>query len=182
MRYILFDNDFYFFDPETFSFHIFYDTYYFTFPPQMICCLSAFYCYLLNFLFNEKSKKLRNFSFPEPFGWREKMKLKLMNLSKGIKVDPLYLYASLCCFIFLHGKGDTLTSDSLYCYSIKTLSRHPISPRFRRHTGKSAKLKFYGAKERAQKIAFNWCECVIKKRKRKGSENVKETILHCSLT
>lgn len=51
------------------------------------------------------------------------MKLKLMNLSEGIKVDPLYLYASSLCFIFLRAKGDTLTSDSLYCYSVKILSR-----------------------------------------------------------
>lgn len=56
------------------------------------------------------------------------MKLKLINLYEGIKVDPLYLYASLSLLsYFFTGKGDTLTSDSLYCYSIKNTLASPFA-------------------------------------------------------
>lgn len=89
-----------------------------------------------------------------------------MNLSEGIKVDPLYLYASFlsyfACYVYSR-KGDTLTSDSLYCYTaLKILS------------ASDSTRKSFMEQKSAQKIASNWCECVIKKEKRKtrNSRNV----------
>ena len=191
MGYILFDNDFCFFDSgkrkRNFFISHFYDTYYLLLP--MICYLSAFFCYLgevLFLVFSRVDVKIAKvcLSFftlvfssrswkksSKPFFKGNKIKLKLINLCEGIKVDPLYLYASLSLLsYFFTGKSDTLTSDSLYCYSIKNTLASPFAynlyPVQEAHW-KSAKLKFYGAKEREQKIAFNWCECVIKKKKRK---------------
>lgn len=96
-------------------------------------------------------------------------KLKQMNSSEGIKVDPLYLYtfvlsrsaSAFACYVY-SWKGDTLTSK-------QTLLEYKKFFLFNTYlleiAGRRIKLKFYGAKERA-KIAG----CVIKKKEK----NVKQ--------
>lgn len=95
---------------------------------------------------------------------------------KGINVDPLYLCASfLSCF--LPRKGDTLQCQTVYTVTALKI----LSTLCREKNKKNVMIKFYGAKERA-KIAFNWCECVIKKEKGSKVRRKGRQILHSSLT